>query len=107
MTSRVWWVWGRSGGCFGGWGCVRCGCRAQMTSPAARRMTAARAPGKRFSPLPGFDLAMGVTLAWVGLLVALPLTALTLRPWELGIAGFVASISSPRVLAALRLSFVV
>jgi sulfate transport system permease protein len=76
-----------------------------MTSPAARRMTAARAPGKRFSPLPGFDLAMGVTLAWVGLLVALPLTALTLRPWELGIAGFVASISSPRVLAALRLSF--
>ena len=34
-----------------------------------------------------------------------PLTALVLRPWELGLAGVWASATSPRVLAALRLSF--
>jgi sulfate transport system permease protein len=60
---------------------------------------------RAFSPLPGFGPALGLTLAWVGLLVLLPLTALALRPWELGLSGVLAAIASPRVLAALRLSF--
>ena len=39
------------------------------------------------SVLPGFPLALGVTLAWLGAIVLLPLTALALRPWELGAQG--------------------
>ena len=57
------------------------------------------------SVLPGFPLALGVTLAWLGAIVILPLTALALRPWELGPAGVWAVLTDPRVLAALRLSF--
>ncbi len=68
-------------------------------------MIAAFVPARRFSPLPGFGLSLGVTLTWVGLLVLLPFAALALRPWELGLAGFVASVTTPRVLAAMRLSF--
>lgn len=55
--------------------------------------------------LPGFRFTRAVTLVWLGLLVVLPLTALALRPWELGLAGAWASATTPRVLAALQLSF--
>ena len=55
--------------------------------------------------LPGFRLSLSITLLWVGLIVLLPMTALVLRPWELGVAGVWASITEPRVLAALKLSF--
>lgn len=57
------------------------------------------------SILPGFPLAMGWTLTWLGLIVVLPLTALVIRPWELGLVGVWESLTEPRVLAALRLSF--
>jgi sulfate transport system permease protein len=57
------------------------------------------------SPLPGFRLTLGLTLIWVCLIVLIPLAALTVRPWELGLAGFWESLTEPRVLAALRLSF--
>ncbi|NEX92976.1 sulfate ABC transporter permease subunit CysT [Caulobacter sp. 17J65-9] len=57
------------------------------------------------SVLPGFGPALGFTLFWLGLLVVLPLAALVARPWELGLAGFWHSVTEPRVLAALRLSF--
>jgi sulfate transport system permease protein len=57
------------------------------------------------SILPGFPLAMGWTLTWLGLIVVLPLTALIVRPWELGLDGVWAVLTEPRVLAALRLSF--
>ena len=59
----------------------------------------------RPSALPGFTPALGVTLLWLSLIVLLPLAALVMRPWELGLAGVWQSISAPRVLAALRLSF--
>jgi sulfate transport system permease protein len=59
----------------------------------------------RASPLPGFRLTLGVTLAWVGMLVLLPLAALALRPWELGWLGVWRSVTEPRVLASLKLSF--
>ncbi|HTR17310.1 MAG TPA: sulfate ABC transporter permease subunit CysT [Acetobacteraceae bacterium] len=55
--------------------------------------------------LPGFGPGLGVTVLWLSLLVLLPLGALAVRPWELGVSGFVASLLQPRVLAALRLSF--
>jgi len=57
------------------------------------------------SALPGFGLAMGVTFAWLSLIVLVPLAALTIKPWELGLTGVWQSIMEPRVLAALRLSF--
>jgi hypothetical protein len=41
----------------------------------------------RRSPLPGFGRTLGLTLVWLSLIVLLPLAALALRPWELGLAG--------------------
>ena len=55
--------------------------------------------------LPGFRMSLSITLLWVSLIVLLPMTALILRPWELGAAGVWASITESRVLAALKLSF--
>jgi sulfate transport system permease protein len=57
------------------------------------------------SALPGFAPALGVTLAWLSVIVLIPLAALALRPWELGAAGVWHSLTEPRVLQALRLSF--
>ncbi|HUO12328.1 MAG TPA: sulfate ABC transporter permease subunit CysT [Caulobacteraceae bacterium] len=57
------------------------------------------------SVLPGFPFALGLTLAYLGAIVILPLAALALRPWELGVRGVWLELTDPRVLAALRLSF--
>ncbi len=57
------------------------------------------------SVLPGFGLAAGFAVAYLSLVILIPLAALVLRPIELGWAGFLAQIGSPRVLASLRLSF--
>jgi sulfate transport system permease protein len=57
------------------------------------------------SALPGFRLTWAVAMLWVSLLVLLPMAALALRPWELGVGGVWRSVTEPRVLAALRLSF--
>jgi sulfate transport system permease protein len=57
------------------------------------------------SILPGFPLALGLTLAYLGAIVILPMAALALRPWELGLSGFWAALTEPRVAAALKLSF--
>ena len=59
----------------------------------------------RRSALPGFGPAMAITLCWVSLIVLVPLASLALRPWELGLAGVWHSVTEPRVLAALKLSF--
>jgi sulfate transport system permease protein len=57
------------------------------------------------SVLPGFGPALGFTLAYLSLIVLIPLAALIARPWEHGLAGFWDTVTDPRVLAALRLSF--
>ena len=57
------------------------------------------------SVIPGFGLAAGVTLAFLGLIVLLPLAALVLKASALGPGGIVALASQPRVFAALRISF--
>ena len=56
-------------------------------------------------PLPGFGLTLGVGLAWVGLVVMLPLTALALHAAGLGTEGWLRAIADPRVLSALKVSF--
>lgn len=57
------------------------------------------------SVIPGFGLALGLTLSWLGILVLLPLAALVVKTTNLGLMGFLASVTTPRVTAALRLSF--
>jgi sulfate transport system permease protein len=55
--------------------------------------------------LPGFGLSLGFTIFYLTVIVLIPLMALIIRPFELGFGGFWAVISTPRVLASLRLSF--
>jgi sulfate transport system permease protein len=57
------------------------------------------------SILPGFGLSIGVTVAYLGLIVILPLIALAVRPWELGLSGIWGVLTEDRVAAALKLSF--
>src|SRR5579871_1321451 len=58
-----------------------------------------------FRVLPGFGLTLGYTLFYVALIVLLPLSAAFVRSAELGPARFWAVVTTPRVLAALHLSF--
>ena len=60
---------------------------------------------KRPSALPGFGLALGFALTYLGLIVLIPLAAMVLKAASLGFAGFWAITTDPRTLAALRLSF--
>ena len=55
--------------------------------------------------LPGFGLAMGVTLTYVGLLVLIPLSTVVLKTATLTWSQLWSTVSSPRTLAAFRLSF--
>lgn len=55
--------------------------------------------------LPGFGLSLGYTLAYLGLIVLLPLAALALKASGIGFGGLWDTLASAQVLAALRLSF--
>ena len=55
--------------------------------------------------LPGFGLAMGVTITYLSLIVLLPLATMLLSSLGNGPAFWWQAVSSPRVVAALRLSF--
>jgi len=57
------------------------------------------------SILPGFGLSLGFTLAYLGLIVLVPLSAAFLRTAGMSWHDFVAAVASPRVMAAYRLSF--
>ncbi|ULB11274.1 sulfate ABC transporter permease subunit CysT [Cereibacter azotoformans] len=57
------------------------------------------------SPLPGFGLAMGITVTTLSLVVLLPIGALLLRGAAIGPADIVALLARERVQAALILSF--
>jgi sulfate transport system permease protein len=61
---------------------------------------------KRPSAIPGFGLALGFTLTYLGLIVLIPLGGLILKTATLGLWGFWDIVTAPRTLAALRLSFV-
>jgi sulfate transport system permease protein len=50
-------------------------------------------------------LALGYTIAYLGLIVLLPLAALVLRAAEVGPSGLYTLVTDPRVLGALRTSF--
>lgn len=60
---------------------------------------------KRHSVLPGFDLALGMTLLYLALIVLFPLSATFLKTTELTWAEFVETVTSPRVVATYQLTF--
>ena len=55
--------------------------------------------------LPGFGLSLGYTLAYLSLIVLIPLSAVFLKSVGMGWSSFWAAVSDPRVVASYRLSF--
>ena len=64
-----------------------------------------RTSWRRRSVLPGFSLTMGYTLAYLSLIVLIPLAALAIRSASLGWTEFWAIATDPRIVASLQLSF--
>jgi sulfate transport system permease protein len=57
------------------------------------------------SPLPGFGVTLGFTLAYLSLIVLIPLAGVFVKAAGLGVDGLWHALATPRVLAALQLSF--
>lgn len=55
--------------------------------------------------LPGFGITMGITLSMLGLIVLIPLSTLFFKTTSLGWNGFWDVVTTPRVLASLKLTF--
>ncbi|MES2947966.1 MAG: sulfate ABC transporter permease subunit CysT [Pseudomonadota bacterium] len=55
--------------------------------------------------LPGFKLTLGFTLFYLSIIVLIPLSALVFKTFTLTWEQFVFAVSSPRVMAAYRLTF--
>lgn len=60
---------------------------------------------RRRNPLPGFGLSLGLGMAWLGVVVMLPLAALAVRAAGLGPQGWLRALRDERVQEALKLSF--
>ena len=80
---------------------------APASEAAALAVAIETAPHRRprRSVVPGFGLTLGLTLAWLGLIVLIPLAGLAVKSASLGWDQFMATISSSRVLASFQLSF--
>jgi sulfate/thiosulfate transport system permease protein len=57
------------------------------------------------SVLPGFDLALGLTLMYLALIVLLPLSATFLKTFTMTWPAFWEAVASPRVVASYKLTF--
>jgi len=68
-------------------------------------MTASVSRWREPSILPGFGLALGITVTALSLIVLIPLAALFIKAASAGPADIWAVATSPRTLAALKLSF--
>ncbi len=55
--------------------------------------------------LPGFNLTLGDTIAYLSLIVLLPLSAVLFKTLTLSFAQFWDIVSAPRVVASFKLSF--
>ncbi|MGQ3675954.1 sulfate ABC transporter permease subunit CysT [Xanthobacter sp. TB0139] len=55
--------------------------------------------------LPGFRLSLGLTLLYLGIIVLLPIAALLLKSADVGLVRYFEIITSPRTLAAFRVTF--
>jgi len=74
---------------------------SKNTIPGIRRAWSWRKP----SVLPGFGLSFGFTLAWLSLIVLIPIATIFLRTASMGWSEFVEVGLSDRAIAAYRLSF--
>ncbi|WP_210494379.1 sulfate ABC transporter permease subunit CysT [Microvirga antarctica] len=74
-----------------------------MVPTRERRQTRFRF--RRPSAIPGFPLAFGYTLTYLGLIVLIPLATLVMRASTLGFSGLWNVVTDERVLSALRISF--
>ena len=61
---------------------------------------------RQYNVLPGFNLAFGISLFWLGLIVLLPFATLIVFTAGMGWEAFWHAISTARVLDSIRLSFV-
>lgn len=57
------------------------------------------------SVIPGFGVTLGFTLAYLGLIVLIPLSAVIWKTTDLTLLQFWETVSEPRVVASLKLSF--
>ena len=55
--------------------------------------------------LPGFGLTMGLTITWLSLMILIPLAGLFVKTAELSFADFWSTVTAPRTLHALKISF--
>jgi sulfate transport system permease protein len=55
--------------------------------------------------LPGFGLSLGFTLAYLSLIVLIPLSAVFIKASHMGWESFLHAVTSPRVVASYKLSF--
>jgi sulfate transport system permease protein len=62
-------------------------------------------PRRSARVLPGFNLTLGYTIAYLSLIVLIPLSALALKTLTLSWPQFWEAVTSPRVLASYRLTF--
>ncbi|MDO8432147.1 MAG: sulfate ABC transporter permease subunit CysT [Candidatus Binatus sp.] len=60
---------------------------------------------KKNNVLPGFNLTLGFTLAYLGIVVLIPLSTIFFKTFTLTWAEFCHAVMSPRTIAAYRLSF--
>ena len=58
-----------------------------------------------FRVLPGFNLTLGFTLLYLGLIVLIPLSAVFLKTFTMTWEAFWSAVSSPRVVASYKLTF--
>jgi len=58
---------------------------------------------QRSRVLPGFGLSLGFTLAYLSLIVLIPLSAVFIRSLDIGWSGLWEILSSERILKALQL----
>jgi sulfate transport system permease protein len=60
---------------------------------------------RRHRVLPGFGLSLGFTLAYLSLIVLVPLSAVFIKAGGMSWADFTAAVASPRVVASYKLTF--
>ena len=60
---------------------------------------------RRHSVLPGFNLALGFAVLYLCFIVLIPLSAVFLKTFTVSWGTFVATVTSPRVMASYRLTF--
>ncbi len=74
----------------------------RIAGAPARVSLLSRSP---FRVMPGFRLSLGFTLFYLSLIVLIPLSAVFLKTFTMSWDGFVAAVTSDRVMASYRLTF--